>query len=1257
MFARRRGFPALVVAVIALLSAALGGALVAPVAHAPAPTLASSAAPAATTPVGTSAAGTTTTLHAPGAAAAAKLEAAIQSQHVDLQKIYPPNLLYAPSIHNGLVVAPSYPQAPEPAGLADYGVMNASGTPTAFTIDTTSYKASLDLNSVLPYYLATGTPEGFTSQLNVVLKNVTLFGNSSYNFWTQNVLFYDAYSSQMFVENNIWNFSAPGAGQPTNTFLYIPGYTNGTDNPSIGYYAAGTPTFNGVFTPFTIVFYLNASTLLYSGTAYTEVDFSFDLLNSAGVQFYSDMYDRVLFNNTGGGSTIPQAMFHVDGQNITPTGYIPYDAEIMLGGPGGGSTATFDAINATMTLQHWNATAGAYVNEPSAWSSGSETGETAVGIAEYYDSAGTVHLGAGPEFIQPFWNSSATAAAGAATLSGTITPSNSWAFVTDQSTYNDSNSAWGALPVSGNYAWNLTQGNYSVKLMLSDYDEATSGALALAAGTTTTWTVSLTQNMAMGVYTPLYAWSNSQLAAISVNGTGTSGSPYVLFNNEYTNLSAEFASLNDYAFPAYVGISLVDTSDYVEIASPAQFTVNYWGGSLNIVTYYGLPSSDQLSTWLFGTSHVSIVGGQMQGWFSANQNGFPYANLLIWNSTNTLVLGVTFDVSTVGITTYGGTDNSFVEDSFLQTTIASNYLMIGVAYLLPYGEVGLGVTGLIENEQGDQIWNNLFDVQYTAFETNINVYDDLYPSVPYAFYNNWNLSAPVPSTTTWTINGFTFGGAVGNYPWACGNWWYDYVPGTTTLPYNENVGVPIIAQGGDYCPAGSLGQLVFAETGLPGGTSWTVNVNGTALTGTTTTLATVMTVGPYPYVVEPVSGYTASTTSGTANVLANSGITGIAVAFSAGSSGSGTLSGTVTPSTATVWVDGTVVPVSGGAFSTSVSSGVHSVEALAGGYYPYFNNVTVSHGGTTTLNIRMNALPPGTGPNGTLTLTVTPSTATAWVDGAEVTLIGGVYSAQVTPGVYAVEVAATGYVTYYNNASVVSNDTTVLTVSLTALPPGPGADGTLSLTVAPATALVWVDGVQVTLTSGAYTATVSPGPHSIEVLATGYYPYFNNATVSSNATTALTASLIPYAPGPGGPGTLTLSVATGGATVWVDGTQVALSNGAYSASVSAGTHSIEVQASGYYTYYNNVTVASNATKTVSISLNAVGSGSSTSSSNNGISSTAWALIAVLGVLAVIFLITTVIYMGRSRGGSGGSNAGGDTSSGSNESGPDEGGSN
>jgi len=1167
------------------------------------------------------------------------LQAAIKADHINPHTIYPPNLLYAPTMHDGMIIHPSYAQAPEPAGLADYGILNSSGTPQSITIDTTSYKSTLTLNSLFPYYLATGTPEAFSSQLNVVLKNVTLFGNSSYQFWAQDVLFYDANSNQAEFENNVWNFTNTAFAMPQQTFERgIPGYTNGTDNPigTENYYAAGGGEFNGVAAPFTIVDYINVSTLQYAATNYTELDFTYVIQNGTGVQLISNTFDRVLFNNTGFPGPIPQSKIHVDGSNLTGTTFIPFDAEIMLGGPGGGSTATFDQLNATMTLQHWNSTAGAYVNEPSAWSAGSETGETSVGISDYYTSNDVAVLGAGPEFVQPFWNSSATAAAGAAVLSGTISPSNSWAFATDTASYNYSIAAWGALPVSGNYAWNLTQATYTVKLMESDYTPVTSASMTLTANTDTVYSVTLAANAAEGVYTPLYAWSNSQLAAISSGGTGTVANPYMVVNNEVGNLSAEFAATNDYGYPAYPGISLAFTSAYVEIQNPASFAVNYWGPSLVVAGEVDSPTSNFLSTWLYNTSNVSIVGGAYNGWFTGEATGFPYADVLVWNSTHTLVAGVTFNVSSDGLFAYGGSANTFEGNTFAYVPLPGYYLLSPVVYLLPdfpYG-VEIGPTGLIENEGGDAIWNNAFSTPWTAFETNQNTYDNLYASVPYTYTNNWNLSAPVPSTTVWTVNGISLTGGTPGYPYACGNWWADYVLDVTPLPYAEPLyGYNWIANGGDYCPAGSVSVAVFVQSGLPAGTSWSVTVNGTLYSGTQAVLGAPLPVGTYAYSVTPVANYAVSPSSGSVTLGWMGATVTTPISFTSTLPTTGTLSGSVSPATASVWVDGTAVSVTSGSFSLPVGVGTHSVEATAASYYPYYNNVTVAPGGTTTVTITLNPVVPPPGPDGTLSLSVSPTTASVWVGTTQVTLTDGAYSSSEAPGTYAITATASGYYSYHNNLTVTSSATSSLQIALNPVTPAPGPDGTLSLTVTPATATVWVNGAMVTLSSGTYSASLAPGTYPIIATASGYYTYFNNVTVTSSTTTPMTVALNPTTPAPGPDGTLDITVTTSGATLWVNGVQESLTGGAYSASLAPGTYSVEVTASGYFPYFNNVTVKSSATSPLTVSLNPV-STTTTSSSSSGISSTGWVIIGILAALAVIFLITTAIYMSRARGGSG-----------------------
>ncbi len=61
-------------------------------------------------------------------------------------------------------------------------------------------------------------------------------------------------------------------------------------------------------------------------------------------------------------------------------------------------------------------------------------------------------------------------------------------------------------------------------------------------------------------------------------------------------------------------------------------------------------------------------------------------------------------------------------------------------------------------------------------------------------------------------------------------------------------------------------KIAFTETGLPGGTSWSVSVNGATYTNSTSTITVTGVAGAYTYSVGAVAGYTATPGSGTVTV-------------------------------------------------------------------------------------------------------------------------------------------------------------------------------------------------------------------------------------------------------------------------------------------------------------------------------------------------------------------------------------------------------
>jgi YVTN family beta-propeller protein len=129
-----------------------------------------------------------------------------------------------------------------------------------------------------------------------------------------------------------------------------------------------------------------------------------------------------------------------------------------------------------------------------------------------------------------------------------------------------------------------------------------------------------------------------------------------------------------------------------------------------------------------------------------------------------------------------------------------------------------------------------------------------------AVATNWSvtLNGSTASSTTATI---AFNEANGTYSFTVGP-----LPGYTTAPSAGNVTVngssvrqPIAFTVVTY-------GVTFAESGLPAGTSWTVSLNGTPLTTSTSLVAFTEPNGSYSFTVTPVASYAASPRSGTVTV-------------------------------------------------------------------------------------------------------------------------------------------------------------------------------------------------------------------------------------------------------------------------------------------------------------------------------------------------------------------------------------------------------
>ena len=797
--------------------------------------------------------------------------ATAKADHLPIQAVSLPNLLGSTQFTNGVVTPTSV--TPAPIGIGTYGVRNTTGTAQAFTLETQSWEGSITLNSPANTFLldndgavsTNGTQNEFGVQLNAVMNGTTVGDLSDYSFWTQNVLYFNFPSpGTITFLSNIWNFSSPAVSLAPGTLYSY----NGTPVYPEFYYDFG-PTFSITY-PLTVHLYLNSSVtnLASTGYGYSTVRFGYDVVNAhTGKSEASGVYDTVLFNSTKAIGTVPPSPYLVDGSQVTPTGYIPWDAEIMVGGPGGGTTTSVYGISGTESLQYWNATLGKYANAPSAWNVAGETGETSEGIAETYTSPGTVDLGVGPFFVTPLWNSTPGGNLGRATFSGPLSPSNAFVFATPGSALDPNYAGWAPTQTASTVDFVLPPGTYTFEAMLSDYAPITTTVSARSGGSASLH-FDLTYDRGAGVYTPLVAWDNAQLAALSFGGRGTAGSPYLLENNAPAGgggLNPVFGQFNDYLYQVFPGVLLAGTTAYTDLVSPSLLGLTYQTGYDALLTDLGLPFTNNLQFEIFDASHVSIWGAKgITGWFFFEDYGptgfLPLANVVVWGGSHDLIGDSTFESQGSSLLLAGYSATAPTGNVVWGNTFENSSALTPTMYPGDGASNGPPIA-IFAFEGGDLIYNNAVETSITAYAPNYNMFF----GSPQLNAENWNLSMVEPASYSTDFNGFQLGGTIVPSPWQGGNYWADYVPGSP-LPYDE---YGYIATGGDFFPypiTAFAVTFVLVEHGPT--VAWSVTLNGVSQTTTAPFLVFYETPGAYNFTTALVAGRgTITPSSGTLDVV------------------------------------------------------------------------------------------------------------------------------------------------------------------------------------------------------------------------------------------------------------------------------------------------------------------------------------------------------------------------------------------------------
>ena len=364
----------------------------------------------------------------------------------------------------------------------------------------------------------------------------------------------------------------------------------------------------------------------------------------------------------------------------------------------------------------------------------------------------------------------------------------------------------------------LAPGNYSLETELSGY---TPLVTALNVTGPLTVPIALAPDPALGIYTPLWAWSDSQLAAISTSGTGVPSEPYVLENVQPGPIGQVFGVYNPFGYAAYAGILLLDTRASTEVVDPASFATetNAFSGPGPV-----FPELDTPPLCFWNVSGVALLDGKSIGANTTFFSSFAPFKVMFYDSSNNLIAENSFGgifgdlLMEAGPTSAG----EFAGPSGNNTIWGNTF------------EAG-GAMGLVEVESNDRVYNNAFYSNQTACQ----------PGNPLAANYCWPVFAPVPTlNNTWNISvqassnvhlapGFPLiplTGSIIGTTWQGGNFWWNYgvYPNSyADFPYDDGLNSSLlitvyITGGGDYAPLthAYLYTVTLEAVDLSQGNAW-----------------------------------------------------------------------------------------------------------------------------------------------------------------------------------------------------------------------------------------------------------------------------------------------------------------------------------------------------------------------------------------------------------------------------------------------------
>ena len=263
-----------------------------------------------------------------------------------------------------------------------------------------------------------------------------------------------------------------------------------------------------------------------------------------------------------------------------------------------------------------------------------------------------------------------------------------------------------------------------------------------------------------------------------------------------------------------------------------------------------------LITYTNGSGTLYLGGMSNETVYLANvlvlQNHASYNMSILFNTSAVTVAGYTFYYSTT-IPVLNATHQNLGKE------FSGNYVTVGSGETLYISIVSQAITG-----------NSTSAINITAVPTS-------QIKIPTEYYTTFNETG-LPAGTAWYVdmNGtalrstspsVTFMVPNGTYAFTAGNVSpYTAYPKSGTVTVNGTAQYVNITYSKVVHVVPKTYNVMFSESGLPNGTSWSVTLNGTARTSVSSNTSFFLHNGTYSYTSGQVTGYSVSPASGTVTV-------------------------------------------------------------------------------------------------------------------------------------------------------------------------------------------------------------------------------------------------------------------------------------------------------------------------------------------------------------------------------------------------------